>query len=137
MEAAQQAVKSDPLWKRRFEELQHRMHRNQAIVVIARRLLELIWYVLTRRQPYRHFSHERIAYKYLTWGGRLDNEARDGLTRPQFARYYLTLAPPARAGVRLGIGQDLTRVALNPKYPYRLASEAELLALRPEIQKIA
>ena len=127
VEAAQQAVKSDPLWKRRFEELQHRMHRNQAIVVIARRLLELIWYVLTRRQPYRHFSHERIAYKYLTWGGRLDNEARDGLTRSQFARYYL---------MRLGIGQDLTRVALNPKYPCRLASEAELLALRPEIQKI-
>ena len=102
------------------------MHRNQAIVVIARRLLELIWYVLTRREPYRHFSHERIAYKYLTWGGRLDNEARDGLTRSQFARYYL---------MRLGIGQDLTRVALNPKYPYRLASEAELLALRPEVQK--
>lgn len=103
------------------------MHRNQAIVVIARRLVELIWYVLTRRQPYRHFSQERIAYKYLTWGGRLDNEARDGLTRSQFARYYL---------IRLGIGQDLTRVALNPKYPYRLASEAELLELRPEIQKI-
>jgi transposase len=126
VEAAQQAVKSDPLWKRRFEELQHRMHRNQAIVVVARRLLELIWYVLTRREPYRHFSHERIAYKYLTWGGRLDNEARDGLTRSQFARYYL---------MRLGIGQDLARVALNPKYPYRLASEAELLALRPEVQK--
>lgn len=126
VEAAQQAVKSDPLWKRRFEELKHRMHRNQAIVVVARRLLELIWYVLTRRQPYRNFSHERIAYKYLTWGGRLDNEARDGLTRSQFARYYL---------MRLGIGQDLARVALNPKYPCRLASEAELLALRPEIQK--
>ncbi len=38
--------------------------------------------------------------------------------------------------MRLGIGQDLTRVALNPKYPYRLASESELLTLRPEIQKI-
>lgn len=127
VEAAQRAVKSDPLWKRRFEELQHRMHRNQAIVVIARRLLELVWYVLTRRQAYRHFSQERIAYKYLTWGWQMDDEARDGLTRQQFARYYL---------MRLGIGHDLTRVALNPKYPRRLASEAELLALRPELQKI-
>jgi transposase len=127
VEVAQRAVKSDPLWKRRFEELQHRMHRNQAIVVIARRLLELVWYVLTRRQAYRHFSQERIAYKYLTWGWQMDDEARDGLTRQQFARYYL---------MRLGIGHDLTRVALNPKYPRRLASEAELLALRPELQKI-
>lgn len=127
VEVAQRAVKSDPLWKRRFQELQHRMHRNQAIVVIAHRLLELVWYVLTRRQPYRHFTQERIAYKYLTWGWQMDDEARDGLTRQQFARYYL---------MRLGIGHDLTRVALNPKYPRRLASEAELLALRPELKQI-
>jgi transposase len=56
VEVAQRAVKSDPLWKQKFQELQNRMHRNQAIVAVARRLLELVWYVLTRRQPYRHFS---------------------------------------------------------------------------------
>jgi transposase len=127
VEAAQMAVKSDPLWTRRFQEMQKRMHRNQAIVAVAHRLLELVWYVLTRRQPYRHFSHERIAYKYLTWAWQMDEEAREGLTRQQFTRYYL---------MRLGIGHDLTRVALNPKYPRKIASEAELLALRPELQKI-
>jgi hypothetical protein len=92
------------------------------------------WSVLTRRQPYRHFSHEWIAYKYLTW--QMDEEARDGLTRQQVARYYLTLAPPARAGVRLGIGHDLTRIALDPKHPRKLAMEAELLALRPGLNHI-
>jgi transposase len=127
VEAAQMAVKSDPHLKRRFQELQHRMHRNQAIVAIARHLLELVWYVLTRREPYRHFSEEKIAYKYLTWAWRMSEDARDGLTRQQFARYYL---------MRLGIGHDLTRVALDPKHPRRLASEAELLALRPELQQI-
>ena len=127
VEVAQRAVKSDPLWTRKFQELQKRMHRNQAIVAVARRLLELVWYVLTRRQPYRHFSQERIAYKYLTWAWQMDEEARDGLTRQQFARYYL---------MRLGIGHDLTRVALNPKYPRKIASEAELLALRPELDHI-
>jgi len=124
VEVAQRAVKSDPVWKTRFQEMQKRMHRNQAIVAIARRLLELVWYVLTRRQPYRHFSHERIAYKYLTWAWQMDEAARDGLTRQQFARYYL---------MRLGIGHDLTRIALNPKYPRKLATEAELLALRPKL----
>jgi len=127
VEAAQRAVKSDPVWKTRFLEMQKRMHRNQAIVAIARRLLELVWYVLTRRQPYRHFSQERIAYKYLTWAWQMDEAARDGLTRQQFTRYYL---------MRLGIGHDLTRIALNPKYPRKLASEAELLALRPELDHI-
>ncbi len=126
VEVAQRAVKSDPHWKRRFQELQHRMHRNQAIVAIAHYLLELVWFVLTRHQPYRHFSHERIAYKYLTWAWQMDDVARDGLTRQQFTRYYL---------MRLGVGHDLTRIALDPKHPRRLASESELLILRPELQK--
>jgi transposase len=127
VEAAQMAVKSDPLWKTRFQEMQKRMHRNQAITAVAHRLLELVWYVLTRRQPYRHFSHERIAYKYLTWAWQMDEAARDGLTRQQFARYYM---------MRLGIGHDLTRIALDPKHPRKLASEAELLTLRPELTHI-
>jgi transposase len=127
VEAAQMAVKSDSILKMRFEAMQKRMHRNQAIVAIARHLLELVWYVMTRRQPYRGFSHERIAYKYLTWSWQMDETARDGLTRQQFARYYL---------MRLGIGHDLTRIALDPKHPRRLATEAEVLALRPELQHI-
>ena len=103
------------------------MHRNQAIVAIARQLLVLVWYLLIRRQPYRHFSQERIAYKYLTWAWQMDETARDGLTRQQFTRYYL---------MRLGIGHDLQRIALDPKHPRRLASETEVLALRPELLKI-
>jgi transposase len=127
VEVAQRAVKSDPLWKHRFQELQKRLHRNQAIVAVARRLLELVWYILTRCQPYRHFSQERIAYKYLTWAWQMDDEARDGLTRQQFTRYYL---------MRLGIGHDLTRIALDPKHPRKISTEAELLALRPELNHI-
>jgi hypothetical protein len=57
----------------------------------------------------------------------MDEAARAGLTRQQFARYYL---------MRLGIGHDLTRIALDPKHPRRIASEAELLALRPELDHI-
>jgi len=126
VEVAQRAVKSDPLWKHRFIELCRRMHKNQAIVVIAHRLLALVWYVLSRRQPYRHFSHERIAYKYLTWSWQLSEKDRDGLTRQQFTRYYM---------MRLGIGQDLKQIALNPRYKRNLASEAEVLALRPELNQ--
>ena len=126
VEVAQRAVKSDPLWKHRFIELCRRMHKNQAIVAIARRLLELVWYVLSRRQPYRHFSHERIAYNYLTWSWPLSEKDRDGLTRQQFTRYYL---------MRLGIGPDLKQIALNPRYRRNLASEAQLLALRPQLNQ--
>jgi hypothetical protein len=47
------------------------------------------------------------------------------MTRPQFARYYL---------MWLGIGSDLTRVALNPKFPYRLAFMEDVLELHPELR---
>jgi hypothetical protein len=115
----------------------HRHRHCVKFAVLQQQLPSLIavWYVLTRRQPYRGFSHERIACKYLTWAWRMDDEARDGLTRQQFARYYM---------MKLGIGRDLTRIALDPKrrrgavatHPRRIASEAEVLALRPELQHI-
>lgn len=125
VEMGWRAVKADPHWKRLFEELKKRMHTNQAIVTIAHHLLVVVWYVLTRREPYRHYSPERIAYKYLTWSWALDEEQRGGMTRPQFARYYL---------MRLGIGHDLQRVALDPKHPHKLASVEEVLGLRPELR---
>ena len=42
---------------------------------------------------------------------------------------------PARAGVRLGIRHNLEQIALNPRYKRRLASEAEVLVLRPELKR--
>jgi hypothetical protein len=57
----------------------------------------------------------------------MDDEARAGLTRQQFTRYYL---------MGLGIGHDLTRIALNPKHPRKIATEAELLTLRPALNQI-
>jgi transposase len=125
VEVAWRAVKADPHWKKYFEMLQKRMHKNQAIVAIARHLLTVVWYVLTHHKPYQHYSPERIAYKYLTWAWALDTEQRQGMTRPQFARYYL---------MRLGIGDDLKRVALNPEFPYKLAPVEEVLELHPELR---
>jgi len=125
VEVARRAVKADPYWKRFFAILERRMHRNQAFVAIARRLLTLVWYVLTRQEAYGHYSEERIAYKYYTWSWQLDEAQRKGLTRPQFVRYYL---------MKLGIGSELQRVALDPKHPHRLASEAEILELMPDLQ---
>ena len=88
-------------------------------------LLTPVWYVLIRQEPYAHYSTERIAYKYYTWSWQLNEAQRKGLTRPQFVRYYL---------MRLGIGSELQRVALDPKHPHGLASEAEILALMPDLK---
>jgi len=67
VEVAHIAANSNLHWKAELARLQPRLGRNRAIVAIAWQILELVWSVLMRRQPYRGFSHERIAYKYLTW----------------------------------------------------------------------
>ena len=94
-------------------------------MAVARHLLTVVWSVLTHHTGYRHFSEERIAYKFYTWSWQLDETQRKGLTRPQFVRYYL---------MRLGIGPALQCVALDPKHPHRLASEAEMLEMMPELR---
>ena len=125
VEVAWRATRADPVWGQLFSSLKKRMHANKAIVAIARRMLTIVWYLLTRQESYQHYTDERIAYKYLTWSWQLDEEQRRGMTRPQFARYYL---------MRLGVGDELKKIALDPKHPHRLASVEEMLALYPDLR---
>ncbi len=124
VEVAWRAVRADPVWEKRFEELKRSKHPNDAITVIAHQLIIAVWHILTKQQSYRHYSTERIAYKFLTWSWQLDEDQRRNLSRPQFARYYL---------IRLGIGNDLKRIAIDPKHPHRLASVDEVQALFPDL----
>jgi len=123
VEAAWVAVRFDPFWKEQYQRLRGRMHPNKAIVAVARRLLVSIWHILTKREPYRHFDEETIAYKMLIWAQAIGEEGRQGLTRQQFAKYGL---------LRLGIGQDLERIVKGGG-PRRIAPTEEVLALKPEL----
>jgi transposase len=124
VEVAWGAVRSDPYWKAQYERLTKIKHPNKAIVAIARRLLVAVWHILTKHDLYRHFDDEAIAYKMLTWSQRMDEKALNGMSRQQFAKYGL---------LRLGIGQDITRIVRNG-LPRRLAPAAEVLALKPELK---
>jgi len=123
VEAAWRAVGSDPYWKTQLKRLEKRMHRNKAIVAIARRMLVSIWHILTKREPYLHFDEETIAYKMLIWSWAMDEKSRHGMTPQQFAKYGL---------LRLGVGQDLERIVKGGS-PRRIAPTEEILALKPEL----
>jgi len=123
VEAAWVAVRFDPFWKAQYQRLRVRMHPNKAIVAVARRLLVSIWHILTKREPYRHFDEETIAYKMLIWAQAIGEEARNDMTKQQFAKYGL---------LRLGIGQDLESIVKGGG-PRRIAPAEEVLALRPEL----
>ena len=124
VEAAWGAVRSDPYWKAQYQRLTKIKHPSKAIVAIARRLLVAAWHILTKREPYRHFDDETIAYKMLIWSWKMDAKARHGLTRQQFAKYGL---------LRLGVGQDLTRI-VRSNLPRRIAPAEEVLKLKPELR---
>jgi transposase len=124
VEAAWGAVRSDPYWKAQYQRLIKIKHPSKAIVAIARRLLVAVWHILTKREPYRHFDDETIAYKMLIWSWKMDAKALHGLTRQQFAKYGL---------LRLGVGQDLTRI-VRSNLPRRIAPSEEVLMLKPELR---
>ena len=79
--------------------------------------------VISPRSGWRTCTPQGRKYLIRAWA--LHEDERQNLTRPQFARYYL---------MRLGIGNELKRVALNPENPYKLASKEEVLAIRPELR---
>ena len=52
IECAWQAVQNDPAMLLKYEQLRKRMTKKRAVVVIARKLLSRIYYVLKNQQPY-------------------------------------------------------------------------------------
>jgi transposase len=119
VEAAWSAVRYFPFWKSQFQRYSRRMPNTKAIVIIARKLLVSIWYVLSQRTVDRQADPVRVATKIMRWSWELSDEQRAGLTSRQFIRYQL---------MRLNIGQDLTHIIYG-NMPRRIASEDEVRAV--------
>jgi transposase len=124
VEAAWQAIRISPYWKDQYEKYLRRMRRpNQAIVVIARKLLVAVWQVLTKEETDVHASEEDLAYKMLVLAWDLDEDVRMGLTYKQFAKYAL---------MKLGVETDITRF-VRKNVPRRVAPREEVLARIEEL----
>jgi transposase len=124
VEAAWRAIRISPHWKAEYEKYLKRMRKpNQAIVVIARKLLVAVWHVLAREETDLHANEEDLAYKMLVLAWDLDENVRMGLTYKQFAKYAL---------MKLGIETDITRF-VRKKVPRCIAPRAEVLARMEEL----
>jgi len=124
VEAAWQAIRSNPRLRAQYDALCKRKHPNQAIVAIARKLLVTLWYLLSEQESYALSSDEDLAYKMLTWSWHMDKSALRGMTNQQFAKYGL---------LQLGRGEDLTRIVKGGR-SRRIAPTEEVLALIPTFQ---
>lgn len=125
VEAAWVAVETHPHWKGEFEHLTRRMDKNKAIVAIARKLLVVVWHVLTERVADKHAEPKMVAFKLMRWSWQLTPEQRGGLTTRQFVRLGL---------MQLKLGENLTHLMYG-NLPRRIASVDEVLALKPELRR--
>jgi transposase len=124
VEAAWRAIRISPYWKEQYEKYLRRMRKpNQAIVVIARKLLVVVWHVLTKEETDERVSEEELAYKMLVLAWGLNEEVRMGLTYKQFAKYAL---------MKLGVETDITRF-VRKEVPRWLAPRAEVLERMAEL----
>lgn len=124
VEAAWRAIRISPYWKEQYEKYLKRMRKpNQAIVVIARKLLVAVWHVLTKEETDAHANEEDLAYKMLVLSWDMDESARLGLTYKQFAKYAL---------MKLGVETDITRF-VRKNVARRVASKEETLARMAEL----
>ena len=68
---------------------QVRLGKPKAIVAIARKLLLVVWHVLTKRVADREAIAEKVAGKFLEWSWKLGHVNRAGLDSGTFIRREL------------------------------------------------
>lgn len=101
VEAAWTAVRYDQHWQEQFERLADRIGRQKAIVAIARKLLVIIWHVLTAKAADRRAEPQQVARYFIRWGRQLRVKTTQGIKASEFARQQLD---------KVGLGQELQRV---------------------------
>ncbi len=116
VEAAWVAVAGHAYWKESFERLAFRVGKPKAIVAIARKLLVVVWHVLTKQVADREAVAEKVASKLLEWSWKLGRANRAGLTSGAFIRRELR---------RLQLGENITAISRGKrKFPIPVSEEA-------------
>jgi hypothetical protein len=120
IEAAWTAVLHSMVWRQRFDHLAVRIGRRKAIVAIARKLLVVIWHVLSHHIPDRHADPHCVARSLMRWAAYHHVASSLGLPRTTFVRLELN---------RLGMGQDLEHLRftgrLHPLPPIQAAPQLD------------
>ena len=83
------AVRWSDHWGSVFSNLAKRLGKQKAITAIARRLLVVIWHVLTKREVDRHADPRAVARSIMTWCSYHQLARSNGLRRVEFVKQRL------------------------------------------------
>jgi len=107
VEAAQVAVLHDQRWRNELSRLEPHIGRNKAIVAIARKVLMIIWHILSKHQAAKELDLERLARKYYEFAYTVGKVNWDGCpTAAAFIRQKMDEA---------GVGSDFTSFIYSRK----------------------
>jgi transposase len=102
VEAAQTAANTHPHWQAELARLEPRLGRNKAIIAIARKLLVVVWHVLTEGEADRFAEADRVARKLMNYTYKAGRTNRpEGQSTAAYVRAQLD---------RLGLGAELEHV---------------------------
>lgn len=103
------AVRFSAYWQQQFERLANRIGKLKAITAIARKLLVVIWHVLTKKEADHQAEVQAIARSFLRWATEHRLARSQDIPRHEFVRQRLdTLGllekvEPFRANRRLHV----------------------------------
>jgi transposase len=88
VEAAWVAVDRHPHWKAVFQRLAARIGQRKALVAVARKLLVVLWHVLSGHVADHHAEDLAVARKRFLWSSTKGTARRLGLSRAAFVRQH-------------------------------------------------
>jgi transposase len=101
------AVRHDAFWRDQFERLSAKKGSGKAVVAIARKLLVVMWHVLTHHVPDRRADPLHIINKLWRWGISRGLATSLGFSRTAFVRHQLD---------QLGIGRAIHTFAYGGQH---------------------
>jgi hypothetical protein len=107
VEAAQHAVQCHPRWKAELARLEPRLGRHKAIVAIARKLLVVVWHVLTKQEADKFAQVVQVACSLFAAAYKIGvKHLPAGQSALQFTRAQLD---------RLQLGAELKQIPWGSK----------------------
>jgi transposase len=103
------AVRFSDYWREIFQQLATRIGKFKAITAIARKLLVLIWHVLTKKQADRNANAEAVARSFMTWSSQHHLARSQRVRRIEFVRMRLE---------KLGLLDQVTSFRANGRAHY-------------------
>lgn len=108
VEAARHAIQDHAHWKAEYERLSHTIGQKKAIVAIARKMLMMVWHLLTEQSADKFANPTQVACSMFAFAHRVRaKNLPNGLTALQFTRNQMD---------RLGIGQEVLVVPWGTKH---------------------